>query len=53
MVKELQKTAPGVASLSTELEAVKAAAGLHLDGTKEMLGQIVKGLKSVNDEVLP
>jgi hypothetical protein len=23
-----------------------------MDGTKDMLGQIVKGLKSVNDEVL-
>ena len=52
VVKELQKTSPGVEFLSTELESVKAAAGLHLDGTKEALGQIVAGLKQVNDEVL-
>jgi hypothetical protein len=32
---------------------VKGAAALHLDGTKELMGSIVKGLKSVNDEVRP
>jgi hypothetical protein len=52
VVKELQKTSPGVEFLSTELESVKLAASLHLDGTKEALGQIVSGLKQVNDEVL-
>ena len=52
VVKELRKTSPGVEFLSTELETVKKAAGLHLDGTKELLGQLVKGLESVNDEVL-
>ena len=52
VAKELQKTAPGVEFLSTELETVKAAAALHLDGTKETLASVVNGLKAVNDEVL-
>ena len=52
VVKELQKTSPGVEFLSTELESVKAAAALHLDGTKDLLEQVVTGLKSVKDEVL-
>ena len=52
VAKELQKTAPGVEFLSTELESVKAAAALHLDGTKETLASVVNGLKAVNDEVL-
>ena len=52
VAKELKKSAPEIASLSDELATVKKAAALHLDGTKETLDSCVKGLASVNEEVL-
>jgi formin 2 len=52
VAKELKKSAPEVEFLADELASVKRAAALHLDGTKETLESVAKGLASVNDEVL-
>ena len=52
VAKELKKSAPEVEFLADELKSVARAAALHLDGTKETLDAVEKGLASVNDEVL-
>jgi hypothetical protein len=52
VAKELKKSAPEVEFLAGELKSVARAAALHLDGTKETLESVEKGLASVNDEVL-
>ena len=52
VAKELKKTSPEVEFLSGELDLVKKASTLHLDGTKDTLEFVVKGLAAVHGEVL-
>ena len=52
VAKELKKSAPEVEFLADELKKRRARAALHLDGTKETLDAVEKGLASVNVEVL-
>jgi hypothetical protein len=52
VVKELKKTSPEVEFLGKELSLVIKASALHLDGTRESLDFVSKGLASVQTEVL-
>jgi hypothetical protein len=52
VVKELKKNSPEVEFLGKELSLVIKASALHLDGTRESLDFVSKGLASVQTEVL-